>query len=394
MQLRRMKNRAQARKGFTLIELLVVISIIAVLIGLLAPAVQSARAAARRLQCLNNIRNVGLAVNEFTTNNRDRFPFLEDSSVDTVTGISNNDGFGWPRQIIYYLDQAALDRQIRKDGLPDPSSVTNPQPFPTLPTLTCPDDPNNFGLPGGFSYPGNIGYVRADVWGADLAVPAQVALDLSHNAGLIDWQGNAVANEDGDRKLARATGVFWRRNPIDGFQMTSDFLQRGDGSSNTIMLAENANAGRFNGALGAPPVKDFTWASCYANVIGFGISVGVDSNFTPDDALPTGEFAAAIPTAGAELRTDPVSSDAATASAPGFDLTDGAGFDDATINSPELPTLTNPRPFGNHGGIVNVCFADARAVPISDSIDRFVYMRLLSPDGGRSGQPVDGDISN
>jgi hypothetical protein len=131
-------------------------------------------------------------------------------------------------------------------------------------------------------------------------------------------------------------------------------------------------------------------------VIGFGISVTVDANFTPDEATPTGEYLAGIPTAGVELQTDPVSSTGTTASAPGFDLTDGGATDDnAYIDSLAVPTpATNPRPFGNHGGIVNVCFGDARAVPISDTIDRFVYMRLLSPDGGRAGQPVDGDITN
>lgn len=389
MQLRRMKSRARTRKGFTLIELLVVISIIAVLIGLLAPAVQSARAAARRLQCLNNIRNVGLAVAEFTTNNRDRLPFLEDSPLDPGTGLSLGTGWGWPRTVLYYLDQAALDRQINANGLPDNIGV----PFPSLPSFTCPDDPNNFGIPGGFSYPGNVGYVRADLWGADLTVPAD---DLAHNARQISWDGNNTINtaaDDADRKLARATGVFWRRD-LDGFQMTSDFLQRGDGASNTIMLAENSNAGRFNGPLGAPPVKDFTWASCYTGVIGFGISVAVDANNQPDNAAPTGEFVLGVP--GIELQTDPISSTVPATTAPGFSLTDGgAGDDDATPNSTEVASpLTNPRPFGNHGGIVNVCFADARAIPISDSIDRFVYMRLLSPDGGRAGQPVDGDITN
>ncbi|MCP4171844.1 MAG: type II secretion system protein, partial [Fuerstiella sp.] len=66
----------KARRGFTLIELLVVISIIATLMSLILPAIQNAREAGRRTQCLNNIRNVTLAALNFATSNKSRLPAL------------------------------------------------------------------------------------------------------------------------------------------------------------------------------------------------------------------------------------------------------------------------------------------------------------------------------
>lgn len=104
------RNRAQRqgrnRAGFTLIELLVVIAIIAVLIALLLPAVQQAREAARRTQCKNNLKQLGLALHNF-----------HDTFLHFPVGEYNNDNnqWGWNLFVLPYMDQAPLYTAITVD---------------------------------------------------------------------------------------------------------------------------------------------------------------------------------------------------------------------------------------------------------------------------------------
>ncbi len=125
------------RQGFTLVELLVSISIIGVLVGLLLPAVQQAREAARRMQCQNNLKQIGLAFQNYHSSLR-KFPPGYISNVNS-TGNEIGAGWGWGTLLLPQLEQSALYNQINFTfGIEHPlNSVHRLQ---RLPTFLCPSD--------------------------------------------------------------------------------------------------------------------------------------------------------------------------------------------------------------------------------------------------------------
>lgn len=111
------------KKGFTLIELLVVIAIIAILIGLLLPAVQKVREAAAKLQCTNNLKQIGLAMMNYeSTYNRFPAGYLDNMTTNPVnTAATENPdpviGWGWGALILPYLEQEALYKSININSI-------------------------------------------------------------------------------------------------------------------------------------------------------------------------------------------------------------------------------------------------------------------------------------
>jgi prepilin-type N-terminal cleavage/methylation domain-containing protein/prepilin-type processing-associated H-X9-DG protein len=103
--------RRSFRTGFTLIELLVVIAIIAVLMGLLLPAVQKVREAAARLRCTNNLKQIGLAMHNYHSA-YERFPPGYVSRTTGTDGDGLGPGWGWAAHLLPYLEQDNLYRQI------------------------------------------------------------------------------------------------------------------------------------------------------------------------------------------------------------------------------------------------------------------------------------------
>ena len=199
------------RKGFTLIELLVVIAIIAVLIALLLPAVQQAREAARRTQCKNNLKQLGLALfnyhDTFTV-----FPMASFSNVDVTgndTGPCSWQNTGMQVMLLPYIDQAPLYNQYNfsahghgGNGKPDNDALC----AKSINAFICPSEaaPRN-GFPGN-NYSGSLG--SAAPWGG--------------------WNWGATATDN--------NGAFSYVKALS----SKDFT---DGLTNTIMMGETGIGG-------------------------------------------------------------------------------------------------------------------------------------------------------
>lgn len=129
----------RAKKGFTLIELLVVIAIIAILIALLLPAVQQAREAARRSQCKNNLKQIGLSLMNYHDVHRAFCPGVTLGSDAAPANSTISNGMSWTYNILPFFDQAPLFKKINsKIAYTDPVHAAR---FATILTAArCPSD--------------------------------------------------------------------------------------------------------------------------------------------------------------------------------------------------------------------------------------------------------------
>ncbi len=283
---------ASPRRGFTLVELLVVIAIIGILVALLLPAIQSAREAARRIQCANNLKNLGLAVLNFHDTAK-HFPQSVpqfgggdrrivctpgggvDNEETNLFGGTTDEGLsgrGWQVDILPQMEQQAAGDRIKqaieanKDraggrflarasngvgmGSADIRDIISQQ----IPFLTCPSDSSAVPsedqwywdtppvLVGTTSYKGSVGDTLMDITSTPCGVNADPPQSIE--TGSPDVHGSMSNN-----------GIFQRQSiwePISLRQVT-------DGASNTFMIGENVVSFDYHSAA---LFADGDWATC------------------------------------------------------------------------------------------------------------------------------------
>src|SRR4051794_13385194 len=144
------------RRGFTLIELLVVIAIIAVLIALLLPAVQAAREAARRMQCVNNLKQIGIALHNYEQGWNEIPP----TAVNVPSPRTGWNDFSMKARLLPYLEQSALWNALNQ-SFENPDLQNTTVSFTTVNGFLCPSDGN---IPnstwGNSNYPNSIGVIQ------------------------------------------------------------------------------------------------------------------------------------------------------------------------------------------------------------------------------------------
>jgi prepilin-type N-terminal cleavage/methylation domain-containing protein len=200
------------RRAFTLIELLVVIAIIAILIGLLLPAVQKIRTAAERMRCVNNLKQIGLALHSYHDQNGTLPPALYEPG--TTLKPMKYPWVSWLTRILPFIEQPAMYARMQTDS----ANQQNPW-YPTphygldkvMQTYKCPSDPRE--------------YVAEQGEGLSVAFTAYLGVN--------------------GRNLRTLDGVLYWDSQVR-------FLDITDGTSNTLMVGER------------PPSTDFVFGWWYA----------------------------------------------------------------------------------------------------------------------------------
>jgi len=308
------------RSGFTLIELLVVIAIIAVLIALLLPAVQAAREAARRIQCVNNEKQIGLALHNYA----DSFQALPAAEMGFL-GLANGANFSALSQILGFMEQTPLFNALNFSLYDvDPSNTT--AVVTSIKGFICPSDTYN----------------------PSPTVGAQTNYMADMGSGIV-WQGTLPPNTT----LPAPNGVFYGNSATklaeitDGLSNTGFFGERIVGDGTTGIISPIADVFFDHGA---PLTPDDAMAQCLAVNI-----------YDPANQLP---MIMGVPWVDGQHITLHVTTP----------NTRSCGF--FIVNRAVMPASSR------HPGGTNMLFGDGSVKFIKDSVNLQTYRALGTRNGG------------
>jgi prepilin-type N-terminal cleavage/methylation domain-containing protein len=323
---------SRKRTGFTLVELLVVIAIIGVLVALLLPAVQAAREAARRGQCLNNMKQLGLAVQNFHDAKK-----LVPVSARPV-GLTNAPRIAAYTHLLPFLEQANLRSQFRLDlnwGHVTNRTVVNT----TIPTLLCPSSPEDQERLDG---------IPENTWEQIVCKQTDYSPTVWVDRRLADANLVDKTNVDGNGLNLDQPGIMEYNNTSASFKLVTD------GLSNTILFTESAarpllyrKGGLVTSDTATSHVNGGGWCRPASDVLVFGLSAdGVD-------------------------QVGPCAMNCAN----GTDIV-ANGYP-----HPFLSTFGTSQPYAFHTGVVNHAFGDGSVKSLRDDIDIRDFARLVTRAG-------------
>ena len=357
----RRRSVLTSRAGFTLIELLVVIAIIAVLVALLLPAVQQAREAARRTQCKNNLKQLGISLHSF----HDTFRHLATSNRPPGTGSKRLSGL---TRLLPYIEQAPLyNKYDQTKQWSDPVNI--PVTSTRISVWMCPSNPRSTQLDGD---PDTA--TTPSGWAANMVAPSDYAASKGVNAAVLAYVPGLSGLFSDPTTLGSSSHQYYPGLLVQNED--AKLADCTDGLSNTIAYVESAGrpavivrgnkqigstAGspisRVNGGGWCRPASDVLSSAQQAD------GLAVASNLTP-----TGGGATVVTITG-----NPVP----------INATNGAQAN-ATYPDPAYLVQGSGQAFSFHAGGAHFLFGDGSVRFISENVDFATFIAGLTRGGGET----------